>query len=104
VTEVFVADYRRQFPESTTPNATLNVFNVTPHLFSDATFRCPDAVTAYARFKNKLFKDIYYFEFNRSYSLYDRNPNWPVCHPPPTPEHPYWDPSLEYFKCHSGDL
>jgi hypothetical protein len=93
-----------QFPESSTPNATLNVFNVTAHMFSDATFRCPGAATAYAGFKNKFFKDIYYFEFNRSYQSYDWDLNSPVCHPPPTPQHPYGDLSLEYFKCHSGDL
>ena len=27
-----------------------------------------------------------------------------VCQAPVTPTHPYGDPSLEYFKCHAGDL
>lgn len=93
------------FPLPSGPNSTLNVFNVKAHLFSDSTFRCLDAATAYAEFKNKLFKlDIYYYEFNGSYQSATWDPNAPVCHPPLTPSKLLGDPELEYFKCHSGEL
>lgn len=95
-----------EFPEPTGQNATLDVFNVTARVATDAEFRCLDQATAYAGIVNNLFQpDVYFYEFNRSYQTapsYD--PNAPVCDAPITATHPYGDPNLEYFKCHSGDL
>ncbi|KAH8809183.1 Alpha/Beta hydrolase protein [Xylogone sp. PMI_703] len=95
-----------EFPEPVGQNATLDVFNVTARVATDAEFRCLDQATAYAGVVNGLFKpDVYFYEFNRSYQTapsYD--PNAPVCDAPITPSHPYGNPDLEYFKCHSGEL
>lgn len=95
------------FPQPTGPNTTLDIFNTTALIATDAEFRCLDQATVYAGVTNSLFKpSTYFYEFNRSYQIvasgYD--PNSPVCDAPITPTHPYGDPSLEYFKCHSGDL
>jgi hypothetical protein len=93
------------FSEPAGTNTTLDVFHVTSRIFSNNVFRCLDAVTAYANFHNTIFKpEVYYFEFNRSYQSASCDPNGGVCQAPVTASHPYGEPDLEYFKCHSGDF
>ncbi|TKA82943.1 hypothetical protein B0A55_01301 [Friedmanniomyces simplex] len=92
------------FPEPASANETLNVFNTTALIATDSEFRCLDEATAYSAIKHAVFPTVYFYEFNRSYQLSFYQPNFPVCEPPPTPAHPYGDPSAEYFKCHSGEL
>ncbi|KAI5244086.1 alpha/beta-hydrolase [Aureobasidium subglaciale] len=88
---------------SRTANATLNVFNTTTRISTDASFRCVNQFEAYAGAKDGVLPNIWFFEFNRTYQDPAYNPNL-VCAAPVTPSHPYGDPSLEYFKCHAGDL
>ncbi|KAI8976725.1 carboxylesterase from carbohydrate esterase [Trametes punicea] len=92
------------FPEPSGPNVTLNVFNVTSRAIGDVELRCLDEATVFSGVTHDLFKSVWYYEFNRSYQLVEYNPNSPVCEAPPTPDHPFGDPSLEYFKCHAGEI
>ena len=65
-------------------------------------FRCLSAATAYTGYHNNLFKpDIYCFEFNQFCQSAGWEPNNSVCQAPIVPSHPYGDPGLEYYKCHS---
>jgi hypothetical protein len=91
------------FPTPPGANQTLNLFNVSSRLTTDGVFRCIDQATVHAGLENGKYSSIYYYEFERTYQLHD----WPgtdVCQPPITPSHPYGDPSLPYFRCHSGEL
>lgn len=92
------------FPVPSTSNATLDIFNVTSRVVTDGMFRCIDAATAHAGLQNRIFPDIFYYEFNRSYQMPGWSPNSPVCNAPITKEFRNGDPSKEYFKCHSGEL
>ncbi|KAF2999745.1 hypothetical protein E8E13_004705 [Curvularia kusanoi] len=92
------------FPLPPNPNATLAIFNLTSRVATDALFRCLGQSTAYVAAKNSIFKKTYAYEFARSYQLLSYSPNPPACEAPRTPSHPYGDPSLPYYKCHSGDL
>ncbi|OQD87301.1 hypothetical protein PENANT_c006G08609 [Penicillium antarcticum] len=92
------------FPIPSTANATLDIFNTTARVATDAMFRCVDEATAYAGIENIIFPEIFYYEFNRSYQMPDWSPNAPVCNAPITKEYPNGDPTQEYFKCHSGEL
>lgn len=92
------------YPEPNSANATLNIFNTTALVSTDAQFRCLDEATAYSAVKHNVFTDVYFYEFNRSYQLSSYSPNSPNCVPAPDAAHPYGDPSNEYFKCHSGEL
>ena len=87
------------FPIPAGPNATLDVFNVTARVASDMEFRCLDQATAYSGVQHDLFESIWFYQFNRSYQGSGFDPNYPVCDAPKTAEHPYGDPSMEYFKC-----
>jgi carboxylesterase type B len=84
-------------------NLTLRVFNTTTRIYTDNSFHCSDQFTAWAGVKTGALPDVWYYEFNRTYQDpgYDING---VCQPPKTKSHPYGDPSLEYYKCHAGDL
>lgn len=84
-------------------NATLDVFNTTTRISTDASFRCVNQFSAYAGVKNSVLPSTWFFEFNRTYQDPAYNPNG-ICAAPITPTHPYGDPELEYFKCHAGDL
>lgn len=64
-----------EFPQSAGSNATLDVFNVTSRVTTDAEFRCLDQAAAYAAVKSKTFSKVYYYEFLRSYQLSTWNPN-----------------------------
>ncbi|KAJ6036527.1 hypothetical protein N7540_000806 [Penicillium herquei] len=92
------------FPVPSGANYTLNIFNTSARVSTDAIFRCIDQATAYAGLKNKIFPKIYFYEFNRTYQMTDYSPNPPLCQAPVTAAFPYGDPNLEYFKCHSGEL
>ncbi|KZT04637.1 carboxylesterase from carbohydrate esterase [Laetiporus sulphureus 93-53] len=80
------------FEVPTGPNATYNIFNVTARVATDVEFRCLEQAT------------VWFYQFNRSYQTPEFEPNYPVCHAPITAEYPYGDPSMEYFKCHAGEL
>jgi carboxylesterase type B len=84
-------------------NQSLDVFNTTTRIDTDTTFRCSSQNTVYAGVRSGRLPTVYFYEFNRTYQDpgYDMNG---VCQPPVTPSHPDGDPSLEYFKCHAGDL
>lgn len=91
------------FPIPNGANQTLDLFNMTARLATDAIFRCIDKATAYSGLENGVWDEVYYYEFERSYQLY----NWPaydVCQPPITPDYPNGDPSKPYLRCHSGEL
>ncbi|KAI2788804.1 hypothetical protein POX_e06825 [Penicillium oxalicum] len=92
------------FPLPSGSNQTLDVFNTTARVATDGIFRCIDQATAFAGFKNHIFPEVYYYEFNRSYQMHDYSPNPPLCEAPITADHPHGDPNQEYFKCHSGEL
>ncbi|KAK4175607.1 putative cholinesterase [Triangularia setosa] len=84
-------------------NFTLDLFNTTARLATNAVFRCIDQATAHAALRNNVFSSVYYYEFDRTYQM----PGWPnldVCEAPRTKSHPYGDPSKPYLKCHSGEL
>lgn len=84
-------------------NQTLRVFNTTTRIYTDNSFHCANEFTAYAGVKMGALPNIWYFEFNRTYQDPAYNTNG-VCGAPITATHPFGDPSLEYFKCHAGDL
>ncbi len=83
-------------------NVSLNVFNASAALATDSEFRCLDLATAYSAAIHNTWPATYFYEFNRSINAYDPNP--PICSAPKTAAYPNGDPSLEYFKCHSGEL
>ncbi|VBB86727.1 Putative cholinesterase [Podospora comata] len=86
-----------------TGNATLDLFNLTTRLATNAIFRCVDQATAFAAVQNNLFSSLYYYEFDRTYQM----PGWPkldVCEPPRTEGKPLGDTRKPYLKCHSGEL
>jgi len=88
---------------SASNNATLDVFNTTTRISTDASFRCVNQFSAYAGVANGVLPNTWFFEFNRTYQDPGYNPNG-ICAAPITASHPHGDPSLEYFKCHAGDL
>lgn len=93
------------FPLPQGTNNSLNVFNVTSRVGTDTIFRCIDQATAYAAAIHDTFaSNQYFYEFNRSYQMPGWDPNSPVCDAPKTASHPLGDTSMEYFKCHSGEL
>jgi carboxylesterase type B len=91
------------FPIPTGQNATLDLYNMTSRLATDGVFRCVDEATVSAGLASGRFERVFYYEFDRSY----QTSGWPgtdVCEAPITSTHPYGDPSLPYFKCHTGEL
>lgn len=92
------------FPVSSGSNQTLDIFNTTARVATDGMFRCIDQATAYAGFTNKIFPEIFFYEFNRTYQMPGWSPNPPLCQAPVTSDYPNGDPSREFFKCHSGEL
>ncbi|KAK0663614.1 Bile salt-activated lipase [Lasiodiplodia hormozganensis] len=92
-------------PHALTPtNTSLAAFNASARLATDAELRCLDYATAYSGVRNGVFPKVFFYEFDRSYQIPGYSPNYPTCEAPSTAEHPGGDPSLEYFKCHSGEL
>lgn len=92
------------FPIPNTGNYTLDLYNVSARIATDIQFRCLDQATVYSGIKHDSFASAYYYQFDRAYQTPGYDPNKPVCDAPITPSHPYGDPSLPYFRCHSGDL
>ncbi|KZV87962.1 carboxylesterase from carbohydrate esterase [Exidia glandulosa HHB12029] len=86
------------------PNATLNVFNVTARITTDIEFRCLDHASVFSSVKRKLFPNLWFYQFDRSYQTPGFNPNFPTCDPPVDDAHPLGDTTKEYFHCHSGEL
>ncbi|KAJ7253556.1 cholinesterase [Mycena rebaudengoi] len=91
-----------EFPFHSTGNATLDLFNVTGRVANDAEFVCIDQATAFSASKHNVFKSMWTYQFDRSYMGFEPIPG--ICDPPATPSHPFGDPSLPYFACHSGEL
>jgi hypothetical protein len=75
------------------PNATLDIFNLTTHLATDAGLRCLDQAIAYIAAENH----VWFYEFTRSYQPSDFNPS-PLCNAPITEGYPYGDPNGIYFR------
>jgi carboxylesterase type B len=92
------------FPLPATTNSTLAIFNLTSRIATDAMFRCLHQSTASTGAKNSIFEHIYAYEFTRAFQLTSWSPNTPACEAPSTPSHPFGDPSMPYYKCHSGEL
>ncbi|KAJ4291794.1 hypothetical protein N0V90_009689 [Kalmusia sp. IMI 367209] len=92
------------FPLAHTGNTTLDIFNLTARVATDAEFRCLTQSTAFAAAKNRVFPVVYSYEIDRGFQLIEWSPNPPTCEAPKTTEHPFGDTSLPYWKCHSGEL
>jgi carboxylesterase type B len=92
------------FPLPVNTNTTLAIFNLTSRVATDGLFRCLGQSTASVAAKNSVFTKTFAYEFARSYQLLYYSPNPPACEPPRTPSKPLGDPSLPYYKCHSGEL
>jgi len=92
------------FAEPTGPVATENVFNTSARITTDVEFRCLDQATAFSAIQHNLLESVWFYEFNRSYQTPGFSPNPPHCEAPVTTDHPFGDPSGEYYKCHSGEL
>lgn len=92
------------FPLPPNANATQAIFNLTTRVSTDSQFRCLGQSTAYVASKNAVFDKIYAYEFDRSWQIATYSPNPPACEAPITPSHPFGDPTLPYYKCHSGEL
>ncbi|KAJ7500289.1 cholinesterase [Mycena galericulata] len=90
------------FPRPSTGNETLDTFNVTSRVSTDGEFVCLDQATAHSASIHNVFKSFHTYQFERSYMGFEPIPG--ICDPPATPTHPFGDPSLPYFQCHSGDL
>ncbi|ROW12754.1 hypothetical protein VMCG_00083 [Cytospora schulzeri] len=91
------------FPIPDGTNQTLDLFNASSRLATDGTFRCADEATVYSGLQNGKYSSVYYYEFERSYQMASY-PGTSVCQPPATASHPHGDPSLPYYRCHSGEL
>ncbi|XP_014559130.1 hypothetical protein COCVIDRAFT_35672 [Bipolaris victoriae FI3] len=92
------------FPLPDIANSTLAIFNLTTRVATDAQLRCLGQSTAYTGAANRIFDKVYAYEFDRSFQLKGWSPNPPACEALITPDHPFGDPNLPYYKCHSGEL
>ncbi|KAJ7111819.1 cholinesterase [Mycena epipterygia] len=90
------------FPRPSTGNTTLDTFNVTGRVATDGEFACLDQATAHSAAIHNVFKSAWTYQFERSYGGFEPIPG--LCDPPVTATHPFGDPSLPYFQCHSGEL
>jgi hypothetical protein len=86
--------YPNLFPLPSGPNATLDAFNLTTHLATDAGLRCLDQAIAYTAADNQAW----FYEFTRTYQPINHEYNSPVCDAPITEEYPYGDPNGVYFR------
>ncbi|KAM0322044.1 hypothetical protein ACHAQA_009787 [Verticillium albo-atrum] len=77
----------------------LEIFNATVKIITANSYTCLDRAKAYSAAKNAAFKKVYSFNAHRTYSP----PVQPsVCYATITPDHPFGDPSLDYYRCHGG--
>ncbi|KAK4232043.1 putative cholinesterase [Podospora fimiseda] len=91
------------YPVTPSNNRSLSLFTSSAKLATDAIFRCVDQATAYSLLENNRVKEIYYYEFDRTY----QTGGWPgldVCEPPRSEKFPKGDLTKEYLNCHSGEL
>ncbi|KAG9312339.1 Alpha/Beta hydrolase protein [Chiua virens] len=102
LTDMIIASGLFEIPYNSNPNATWNLANATSRIATDGEFRCLDQATVVAAAKNNVFLSVYAYEFDRSYMGYMPHPD--TCIPLATEEYPHGDPSLPYFRCHSGEL
>jgi carboxylesterase type B len=86
------------FPLPGGSNYSLDVFNVTARVVTDGYFSCLDQATAASATKHKSFKNLWYYQFDRSYQPEDNPPYHPICDATKDATHPNGDPSQEYFK------
>jgi carboxylesterase type B len=84
-----------------TPDSTGDqLYNATVKILTLTMYTCLDRAQAFSGAKNEVFEKVYSFNFHRTYSP---PPNdTPFCSAPRTSEHPYGDPSAEYYRCHGG--
>jgi hypothetical protein len=94
----------KEFPLPQGGNLTIDIFNLTSRVATDAMFRCLGESTVAAASQNEVFPAVYSYEFDRAYQISEWSPNPPTCEAPSTSERPYGDTRLPYFKCHSGEL
>lgn len=92
------------FPIPENSNTTLSLFNLTSRIATDGFFRCGAQSTANLASKNKIFKKVYHYEFDRSYMVEEWNPNPDSCIAPKDASHPFGNPEATYYRCHSGEL
>ncbi|KAF8890281.1 Alpha/Beta hydrolase protein [Gymnopilus junonius] len=90
------------FPLPNGSDALDNLFNLTSRVGTDGQFRCIDEATLIAAAKHRVFPSVWAYQFDRSYAGYEPIPG--TCEPPATAEFPNGDPSLPYYRCHSGEL
>jgi carboxylesterase type B len=93
-----------KFPVPQGTNSTLDIFNLTSRVATDAMFRCLTQSTVYSSVSNGVFPMVYSYEFDRGFQISEWSPNPPTCETPVTPSHPHGDPDAPYYRCHSGEL
>lgn len=93
-----------KFPVVQSSNATLDIFNLTSRVATDAQFRCLTQSTAFSAASRSVFPAVYSYEIDRGYQISEWSPNPPTCEAPITPSHPFGDPDAPFYKCHSGEL
>ncbi|KAI0046806.1 alpha/beta-hydrolase [Auriscalpium vulgare] len=99
-----LVDQSALFPTPSTGNASLDMFNLTVRIATDAQFRCLDQATVHSAVRHGVLPTAFYYQFDRSWQQVNYDPNAPVCDAPPTAAHPAGDLSLPYLRCHSGEL
>lgn len=98
---IFNPEFASGWSELSTEQKMIAVFNASQRLATEGVFTCLTTATAYSATKNRLFKSVYQFEFNRTYipdntestpqsrrlcGRYTQNPD-----------------REEYYKCHSTE-
>ncbi|PKS09810.1 hypothetical protein jhhlp_004433 [Lomentospora prolificans] len=89
-----------QFPLSEELNPD-DVLQYAIRVGTDGVYTCMEQATNQAAAKHNAFKNLYAFQFNRTYS--PSGYTQPHCGPPATDDFPNGDPNLEYNKCHAGE-
>ncbi|EAU83928.2 cholinesterase [Coprinopsis cinerea okayama7 len=87
------------FPLPTGTNSSWNLVNQTSRISTDGQFLCIDQATLIAAAKNRVFRSVYGYQFDRTYRGWEPLPG--TCSPPPTEGYPNGNPNL---PCHDGEL
>jgi hypothetical protein len=82
-----------------TGNITLDSFNVSARVATDIGFRCVDQATMFAAALSNAFAASYFYQMDRTIGGYDPNLLGGAA---VTPGYPDGNPSLPYFRFHSG--
>ena len=85
-------------PEDPTPE---DLVKWIVRIATDGLYTCMETATNHAAAQTGAFKELYSFEFNRTYN--PRGYTQPHCDAPATAEFPDGDPEREYMKCHVGE-